>query len=398
MSPFDEIIDRKNTDSVKWDMAIRQYKTQDLIPMWIADMDFKAPVETVEALKKCADFGVFGYTECPERVKSRIEEWLIKRYGWQISDDHIIISHNVVSSISLSIRALTNSGDKILVFSPVYNPFFEQVIHLERCPVYSELIYRGNRYFMDFDDIERKILNEDVRCLLICSPHNPGGREWDVDELNQLVRLSERFGIPIISDEIHSDLMLHAKKHTPIAKLAKESSQNIVTLMAPTKTFNLAGIGPSYILSFNKKTTEKIIDLQRLMVYPGINRFQIEALCTSYTVGDRWLKSLIPYLESNISLVTERLSEIPELEIMNQDAGYLMWVNYAALGLEETVLEKEFIHSGVLPQMGGLYGSGGHGYIRINVAAPRKIVSEGSDRMVQAFKRCLTVLNNPLTS
>lgn len=386
MTDLDKVLDRKHTDSVKWDGIMEQYGDSHLIPMWIADMDFKSPKEILDALRNCVDFGIFGYTQCPGRVKTSIEAWLERKYQWAVSDEQIIMNHNVVSSISLAIRALTDIGDHILIHSPVYNPFFEQITQLKRCPVYSQLINTDNRYFMDTEDMEQQIQQNDIKCILICSPHNPGGRIWEPAELEKVVQLSIKYDIPVISDEIHSDLVLYGKTHTPLAKLAGENNAHIVTLMAPTKTFNLAGIGPSYIVSTNSVTVKKIQECQESMVYPEINRFQIEAICTAYDLCQDWLDNLIPYIEKNIVLAKKKLSAISGLNVMNHDASYLMWVNYADLGIEENELEQALIQSGVVLQMGSTYGSAGKGFVRINLAAPQKTVEEGLNRIVQAFE------------
>ncbi|MFT8362259.1 MAG: MalY/PatB family protein [Sporolactobacillus sp.] len=392
---LDELIDRRESDSVKWnDEILSQNNRADIIPMWIADMDFKAPQEVLDAIKKCADFGVFGYTRCPDRVTDSIHNWLKMKYQWEIDKQSIILNHNVVSSLSLALRALTEEGDKVLIHSPVYNPFFEQIKHLNRRVVSSALRVKDARYVMDFEDMEQKIDREEVRCILICSPHNPGGRIWSEEELEKVLELSKTYHIPVISDEIHSDLVLFGKTHHPIAKLAGDDNAQIVTLMAPTKTFNLAGIGPSYILSFNKKLTERIKYLQTVMVYPQINRFQIEAICAAYQYGCEWLRQLLSYIEQNISLAKNILAAIPELQVMKQDASYLMWVDYKKLAISEEVLRTALIEASVFPQMGSIYGPEGNHCIRINIAAPRQTVEEGLRRIVKAFQSVRAKVQN----
>ncbi|MFT8872065.1 MAG: MalY/PatB family protein [Sporolactobacillus sp.] len=386
LSIFDEPVDRRHTDCVKWDMVARKYGNDHLIPLWIADMDFRLPKETRAALQKCVDFGVFGYTECPDRVYHAITSWLSERYRWTISKEQLIMNHNVVSSISLALRALTKPGDKVLISRPVYNPFFEQINQLQRIPVYSDLCLADGRYTLDLADMETKIKSENVRCLLICSPHNPGGIEWQREELEGVLRLSNSYNLPIIADEIHADLMLYGNTHTPLAQLNEAVRDRIVTLMSPTKTFNLAGIGPSYMIVFNEELRQRITKEQQLMVYPSINRFQIEALCASYYIGRNWLNELIPYIEKNIQLVKDKLACLPELSVMKQDACYLVWIDYRALAVDEQEAEQAFIKAGVLPQMGSIYGANGAGFIRVNVASSWAIVAEGMNRIVSAFQ------------
>ncbi len=266
MYDLDRVISRIHTDSVKWDGTEKKYGASGLLPMWIADMDFQAPFQILDALKQCAEFGVFGYTQCPDSLKAVVRSWLSRRYQWEIDNANIIFNHNVVSGISLAIRTLTSKNDKVLVHCPVYNPFFEQLNQLGRVPVFSDLVIKDGRYVMDFEDMEAKLSTEQISCMLLCSPHNPGGRVWSEGELKKVLDLSRRYHCAIISDEIHSDIILSGQKHTPIAKLAGDEGENIVTLMAPTKTFNIAGIGPSFILSFNEKIIEAIKEFQKEMV------------------------------------------------------------------------------------------------------------------------------------
>lgn len=386
---FDQMIKREKTNSVKWDGAEKLYGKPNLLPMWIADMDFRAPDCILDALKECLNQSIFGYTLCPDTLKEVVQSWLQKHYQWNVSAEAIVFNHNVVSSISLALRALTKKGDKVLIHYPVYNPFFEQINLLERIPVTSALTLDNNRYYMDLEDMERKIMNENVSCMLICSPHNPGGRIWSPDELQAVIKLAIKYDLPIIADEIHSDLILPGNKHVPIAQLADEQKKKIVTLMAPTKTFNLAGIGPSYILCFDADLAQKIKDLQTLMVYPAINPFQIAAMTAAYEEGEEWLAELIVYVKETIDCVREKLSVIKELHCMDNDATYLMWIRYADLGLSEEEVNKAFIEAGAALQMGSTYGDAGKGFFRMNVAAPRALVMEGTDKVVYAFQQLL---------
>lgn len=393
MYNFDQVIPRIHTNSVKWDGTESKYGAARLLPMWIADMDFKAPFQVLDTLKQCAEFGVFGYTQCPDSLKTVVQSWLSRRYKWEVDDRNIIFNHNVVSSISLAIRALTDRGDKVLLHCPVYNPFFEQLNQLGRVPVFSNLIIEDGRYVMDTEDMEKKLSTEHISCILLCSPHNPGGRVWSEKELQKVIDLSERYHCSIISDEIHSDIILSGCKHTPVAQLAGSVRKDIVTLMAPTKTFNLAGIGPSFILSFNDKTAGVIKELQKKMVYPEISPFQIAALTAAYENGEAWLNELIPYIEKNINLVTAKLSEIPGIRCMKNEGTYLMWIDYRKLGFDEKEVNQALIELGVALQMGSTYGPEGNGFVRMNVAAPRSVVHIGADRTSQAFQKLLSHVN-----
>ncbi|MCO7127538.1 PatB family C-S lyase [Sporolactobacillus shoreicorticis] len=386
-SIFDQIVQRTNTNCVKWDGAEKLYGKPNLLPMWIADMDFSAPNCILDALKTCLDQKIFGYTLCPESLKQVVQSWLIKHYGWEVPSDAIVFNHNVVSSISLALRVLTKKGDKVLIHNPVYNPFFEQLNQLDRVPVVSKLKIQKNRYFMDINDMERKINEEKVTCILICSPHNPGGRIWEPEELQDVIDLAVKYELPIIADEIHSDLVFSGKKHQPMAQHAAEKCKAVITLMAPTKTFNLAGIGPSYILTFEREIAEKIKQEQKLMVYPEMNPFQIAAMTAAYEKGEQWVNELLDYVKGNIDYVCQHLTQIDGLRCMDNDATYLMWINYAELGFSEQEVSEVLIANGIALQMGSMYGDAGTGFFRMNVATPRANVERGTDMVLRAFKQ-----------
>jgi len=390
---FDQIVERKNTNCVKWDGAESLYGKPQLLPMWIADMDFSAPDCILGALKECLNQKIFGYTYAPESLKQVVQSWLSKHYDWKVPSEAIVFNHNVVSSISLALRVLTKKGDKVLIHNPVYNPFFEQLKQLERVPVVSELDIHDNRYFMNVKDMERKINEENVSCILICSPHNPGGRIWDPEELQVVVDLAVKYELPIIADEIHSDLVLPGRKHQPMAQLAAGKC-TIITLMAPTKTFNLAAIGPSYILTFERELTEKIKREQKLMVYPEINPFQIAAMTAAYEKGEQWMNELLVYVKGNSDYVRKHLTQINGLRCMDSDATYLMWISYAELGLSEQEVNEAFVANGVALQMGSMYGEAGNGFFRMNIATPRVNVEKGTSMVLRAFQQLMAARAN----
>ncbi|GEB78262.1 aminotransferase [Sporolactobacillus inulinus] len=393
-SIFDEHVERTNTNSVKWDGAAMLYGKSHVLPMWIADMDFRAPDCILDAMSDVLDQKIFGYTLCPKSLKQSVRNWLMRRYTWNVADRSIIFNHNVVSSISLALRALTSEGDKVLIHHPVYNPFFEQINQLGRVPLVSELELHDQRYSMNLADMEQKIKEEQPTCILICSPHNPGGRIWDPDELKAVIALAAAYHLPIISDEIHADLVIPGHRHQPIAQLAGETAGQIVTLMAPTKSFNLAGIGPSYMLTFDSKIAAAIKREQRAMVYPSINPFQIAAMTAAYEKGEPWLIELMHYVKGNIDYVRRMLSQLDGIYCMENDATYLMWINYEALHVSEKEVQQALIEQGVALQMGSTYGPSGHGFIRMNVAAPRALVEEGTQKVLRAFQHLLAVTQN----
>ncbi|MFX3619493.1 MAG: MalY/PatB family protein [Sporolactobacillus sp.] len=384
---FDRIICRDQTNSVKWDGAEERFGRPELLPLWIADMDFCTADPILDEMKRVLEHGIFGYTRCPSTVKTAIQSWLLRLYQWNVARTSIVFNHNVVSSIALALRALTLKGDKILILSPVYNPFFEQIEQLGRQVVKSELVIKDGRYAMDLEDMEDKINQEKVRCLLFCSPHNPGGRVWNKEELEAVLLLAENYQIPIISDEIHSDLILPGGKHQPIGQMAVARNVKVVTLMAPTKTFNLAGIGPSYLLIFDPEIRKTIQALQKSMVYPEISPFQIAAMTAAYTKGEKWLTELLDYIAENIAYVISAFAGVDELYCIRSEATYLMWVRYADLGVTESELNTAFLENGVALQMGSTYGESGNGYFRMNIAAPQATVVEGTRRILNAVQQ-----------
>ncbi|OMP67771.1 MalY/PatB family protein [Domibacillus epiphyticus] len=382
MSRFDEVVERRGTNAVKWDGLKTVFGKEDVLPMWVADMDFKAPEPVIEAVKKEAAHGVYGYTLVPDSTREAIVDWMNVRHEWVIKKEWLLFNHGVVPSIGAAIEALTESGDAVIVQPPVYNPFFDMVEKNERRLVHSELILKNNRYEMDYEDIESKIVSENAKLFLFCSPHNPGGRVWSEKELKKLAAICEKHGVTIISDEIHSDLTRGPHKHIPLGSF----SEKVVTLIAPSKTFNLAGLQASALIVSDKQLRTK---MQKVFARQGaftLNQMGIAAMEAAYRHGHEWLDEVIEYIQGNAQLVKEYIEEkIPELVVMVPEGSYLVWIDCRQLGLSDKELLALFLDEGSIALGNGAkYGPGGEGFMRLNVACPRSLVEDGLSRMKKA--------------
>lgn len=383
MEFFDEEIDRLGTSSVKWERTKKVFKTNDdILPMWVADMDFRPPEAVADALKSRAEHGIFGYTYISDSVDKAIAGWMERRHGWNIQSEWISYSSGVVPSIGKVVQALTEPEDKILIQSPVYPPFFSIVKEngrvIENCP----LVKYNSQYSIDFEAFEQSLKNG-VKLFILCHPHNPVGRVWTEDELRKMASLCIQHDVIIISDEIHSDLILPPHKHIPLASLSDEIAEQTVTLIAPSKTFNLAGLHASAIICSNHSIRKKIKAVDKQQGASGLNTFGIAAMEAAYRCGEEWLADLIAYLETNIAIVREYLAEhLPDLTLVEPEATYLLWIDCRKLGMSDAKLNHLFVEKGKIGFNPGIsFGKGGEGFIRMNVACPRSTVLEGLDRM-----------------
>jgi cystathionine beta-lyase len=386
MSRFDEVVERRGTNAVKWDGLKAMFGKEDVLPMWVADMDFKAPDAVIEAVQKEAAHGIYGYTLVPDSARESLVAWMSVRHNWNIQKEWLLFNHGVVPSIGAAIEALTEPGDAVIVQPPIYNPFFDMVEKNDRKLVHSELVLRDNRYEMNFPDIEAKIISEKAKMFVLCSPHNPGGRVWTKEELTQLAELCRKYSVYIVSDEIHSDLTRAPHKHVSISSLSEEYAAYTVTLIAPSKTFNLAGMQASALIIPDKDIRTNI---QKVFARQGtftLNKLGITAMEAAYCHGHEWLDEAIDYIQGNARLVKEYMeAEIPELTVMEPEGSYLVWVDCRKLGLSDKELLALFLdEGGVALGNGAKYGSGGEGFMRINVACPRSLVQDGVERMKKA--------------
>ncbi|HBG8549537.1 TPA: pyridoxal phosphate-dependent aminotransferase [Clostridioides difficile] len=383
---FNEIVDRSNNFSSKWSEMEKKYGTNDLLPMWVADMDFKAAPCIIDSLKNRLEQEIYGYTTRPDSYNESIVNWLNRRHNWKIKSEWLIYSPGVIPAISLLINELTKENDKIMIQEPVYSPFNSVVKNNNRELVISPLqkLENGN-YIMDYEDIENKI--KDVKLFILCNPHNPVGRVWTKDELKKLGDICLKYNVKIISDEIHSDIILKKHKHIPMASISKEFKKNTITCMAPTKTFNIAGLQSSYVILPDEKDYKLLDDAFTRIDIKRNNCFSLVATEASYNNGESWLESFLEYLESNIDFAIKYINEnMPKLKVRKPEGTYLLWVDFNALGLSDEELESILVQKGkVALNQGNSFGIGGSGYQRINLACPRSMLEEALIRIKNAI-------------
>ena len=375
---FDQVHDRRNTHSSKW-----QLEGRDLLPMWVADMDFQAPPPVVEAIERRARHGIFGYSMPGEGFYDAVAGWLERRHGWEIRKQWITFCPGIVPGLNMMVRALTHPGEKIIVQTPVYYPFYDVIVNngcrIERNP----LILEGGRYRMDVDDLERRARDPKVTAIILCSPHNPVGRVWTREELTRLGRICSDNEVLVISDELHFDLVLEGHTHTPFATLGDTFASNSITCIAPSKTFNLAGLQASTLIIPNKRLRNRYLN-GSILNRP--NPFGIVALEAAYNHGEAWLEQLLEYLEGNLQFLREFLeSRLPMIDLIEPEATYLAWIDFRALGLNKRALEDLMLNkAGVWLDEGYIFGEEGDGFERINLACPRSLLAEALGRIEAA--------------
>jgi len=387
MNNFDKPIDRKGTKCYKWDYNKEIFGKEKLLSMWVADMDFQAPPEVLEILRKRVDHGVFGYTGLTDTFYASIVDWMDQRFNWRIKKEWIVTTPGIVPAINFAVQTYTKSNDKVLVQTPVYYPFFTSIENNDRKLVTSELKLINDHYEMDFENLEKK-LADDVKMMILCSPHNPVGRVWNTDELKQVSKLCLKYEVLLISDEIHSDLILSENKHIPIPTISKEIANNSLTMFAPSKTFNVAGLSLSYVIIPNKNIR---INFQKTLLNLGLhggNVFGIEALEASYRYGQKWLEELLNYLENNYNFVCDFLQKrIPLIKPIKMDGTYLMWLDCREMKLSQEELVSFFINKAGLAFNDGLkFGKGGEGFMRMNLGCSRKLIEQALIQLESAYK------------
>lgn len=382
---FDTIIARENTDCVKYDLRKAFFGNEDVLPLWVADMDFETPDFIREAVIKRAKHPVYGYTFRSDSFSNCVINWMKIRHKWVVKKEWISFSPGVVPALNMAVLAFTNPGDKVIVQPPVYFPFFSAVKNHGRELVYNQLLENKGKYEMDFEGLESQI-DDKTKLLLLCHPHNPVGRLWTTNELERLVDICARKNILIVSDEIHSDLMLNGNVHVPLASISEKASEISITCIAPSKTFNLAGLGTSALIISNpehKKKYEKI--LEDLHVGMG-NLFGIVSTEAAYNNGEEWLKQLLEYLNENYSTLTKFFeNRIPQIKVIPAEATYLIWLDCRGLGLKGKELRSFIIEkAGLGFNDGPSFGPGGDGFQRINIALPKSELIKALEKLEKA--------------
>ncbi len=381
---FDEIIPRRNTNSVKWDEAAQD----DIIPLWVADMDFRVLPQITEALRQRVDHGVFGYTHVPDSYYESVIRWFKDRHGLQgVKPSDIIYTSGVVPAISAIVRGLTLPGDKVLVQTPVYNCFFSSIRNQGCLVEENHLVYKNNTYVVDWDDFERKCADSRVRIFLLCNPHNPAGRVWKKEELQRMGEICQKHDVFVISDEIHCELVMPGNEYTPFASLSDGFLKNSATCVAPTKAFNIAGLQIANIIVKDRNKRERIDRAINIHEVCDVNPFGVIATEAAYTEeGAEWLRQLNTYLFANYQFLCDFFSKhFPSLEVVKLEGTYLVWVDCSSLGKSSTEIVNNLYRHGVWMNDGVMYGENQGAFIRINIACPRKILEEGLLRMEKAL-------------
>ncbi len=377
---FDEIIDRRDTGSVKW------HYNDDTIPLWVADMDFKAAQPILKAIEQVAQHGILGYTKLTEALYEAIIGWHGSRYDLQLNKENILFSPGVVPSLALMMNVFTEVGDAVLVNDPIYTPFMTKVEQNGRALVMSALKEFDGKYQLDLADIEAKIIEHKVKLYLLCNPHNPGGRVWTRQELEALLALCKKHDVAIVSDEIHQDLTLSGYTFTPLLTLAKGYAHKVVSLTSMTKTFNVAGIKGSMIFAKDDALIKKISQQQQLNDEYELNLFAYEVMRSAYEEGDEWLEQALNYIEANIDLTISFLEQhLPDIKIMRPEASYLIWLDCSAYGQDNQKLYDKVRDAKVELNAGIKYGNEGYLKMRLNVACPEALLREGLNRVYAAF-------------
>ena len=380
MYNFDEIIDRRHMGSLKWDYS------DDTIPLWVADMDFKTAQPILTTIEQVAQHGVLGYTLPTEPLYQAIINWHGNRYGLWLDQQDILFSPGVVPSLVLMMKVFTEAGDAVLINDPIYTPFMTKVLDNDRKLVTSSLQEIEGKYHLDLADIEAKIIEHKVKLYLLCNPHNPGGRVWTADELEALLSICKKHDVAIVSDEIHQDLTLNGHIFTPFLTLAKGYEHKVVSLTSMTKTFNIAGIKGSMIFAKDSALLSKIDQQQHLNDEHELNLFAYTAMRSAYEEGDEWLAQALTYIEANIDLTLQFLAEhLPKIKVMRLEASYLIWLDCSAYAQDDQQLYDKLRAAKVELSAGIKYGQEGHLKMRLNVACPQALLIEGLNRMQAAL-------------
>lgn len=376
---FDKTIDRRATNSYKWDSA-----PEGALPMWVADMDFRTAPAIIDALQKRVAHGIFGYTRVPDAYYDAVTSWFSRRHGWDIDREWIIYTSGVVPAVSAVIKALTVPGDKVIVQTPVYNCFFSSIRN-NGCEIVSNPLRRtADTYEMDFDAIERCAADPRAKVMLLCNPHNPAGRVWSPDELTRLGNICLRNGVTVVADEIHCELVYQGFKYTPFASLSDAFLHRSVTCVSPSKAFNIAGLQIANIVAFDNDLRSRIDKAININEVCDVNPFGVAATIAAYNEGEEWLNQLVDYLHGNYEAMAEFCRrELPEFPITRLEGTYLVWMDCSSLGMPSDALEHALLDDARLwLNAGTMYGAEGEGYMRWNIACPRSVMLDGLNRFL----------------
>jgi cystathionine beta-lyase len=383
---FDEIIPRSGTNCIKYDAREWMFKTDDVLPLWVADTDFRTPDFIVDAIRKRAEHELFGYTFKPDSYYDAIIGWMKRRHNWEVKKEWISFSPGVVAGLTIAIETFSKPGDGVIVQPPVYFPFFDSVKGTKRKLVENPLKNENGRLTFDFEDLKSKI-DKTTKLLLLCNPQNPGGMVWTRSELEKLSSICLENGVMVISDEIHSDLIFTGHSHIPFTKLSEEAAKNSLVCMAPSKTFNVAGLASSLVI-IPDKTKHARYERALNVGHLGMgNIFGTVALEAAYIHGDEWLAQLMDYLWENYLFLEKFMKvNLPKINVMKPEATYLIWLDFRGYGMNDEELMKFTVNKAKVGlNNGGRFGTGGDGWMRLNIGCPRNVLEEGLNRLKIAF-------------
>ncbi|MFA6702631.1 MAG: MalY/PatB family protein [Dysgonamonadaceae bacterium] len=385
---FDEIIDRRNTHAVKLDVLKEQYGRDDLIPLWVADMDFLSPPAITKALQERVAHGVFGYTTANIEYYDSIISWLSRRHQWSVLKEMITFVPGVVKGLAFAIDEFTEKGDEVIIQTPVYHMFRFVIKGLQRTLVDNPLIYEDGNYKMDFDGLRKIAEQRTAKVLVLCNPHNPGGIVWTKEELEELAEICHDNNILVISDEIHCDLALNGFKHVPFSTVSEKAMQNNITLMAPSKTFNIAGIVSSFSVIENEAIRKRYLNYLSPRELNSGTIFAYTATQVAYTSCEDWLEELLVYVQGNIDFVADYMNNhIPQIKVLKPQSSFLVWLDCRALNLSSKALDALFVEkANLVLNNGAMFGENGSGFMRLNVGVSRKVLEKAMDNLKNAIK------------
>ena len=384
---FDEIIDRRGSWSSKWDGVGDRVGNADALPMWVADMDFRCPQPVIDAIRRRADHGIFGYPLIPQKFYDTTCRWMLLRHNWEIDPAWVVYAASVIPALYGAVQAFSAVGEKIIIQRPVYYPFTNAVIDCGRQVSNNALLEADGRYEVDFEDLERKAADPAARLLILSNPHNPVGRVYTAEELRRIGDICRRHGVIVFSDEIHSDLIYQGHKHIPMASISPEIAQNTITAISPSKTFNLAGVKAAALIILNPKLKQGMADAFKLSRGGSSNTIGLDAYAAAYGECEDYADQLVEYLAGNVTYLDRYLKEhMPKIKLVQPEGTYLMWLDCRALGMEEAALDEFVVDKALVGlDKGHWFGPEGSGFMRMNVACPRSTLTEALTRLKKQY-------------
>ena len=386
---FNIVVNRKNTNCLKYDFAVRRGRPENVLPLWVADMDFKVAPEITQAIEKRVAHGIFGYSEVKEEYFEAVAAWMEQKHGWHVKEDWLVKTPGVVFALAMAVQAFTEPGDAVIIQQPVYYPFSEVIADNGRRIVDNTLeLKEDGKYHINFEDFEQKVKENHVKLFLLCSPHNPVGRVWTKEELKKIAAICRKYDVIVVSDEIHEDFVFNGK-HQVFADLSEDAKNRTITCTAPSKTFNLAGLQVSNIWIANPELREKFKKQIAAAGYSQLNTLGLTACEAAYRYGGEWHAELLGYLKSNLNFLREFLqTRLPEVKLIEPEGTYLVWLDFGSLGLTEEQREELLTKkAGIWLDSGAIFGAAGEGFERINIACPRSILKDALERIERAVRQ-----------